>query len=62
MTPTDIINNRIDSVIRELVDLDVTISTASGRVSLGMVNLREMSDTLKANAQRAIHSPINRSK
>ena len=58
MTPTDIINTRIERAIRELVDLDVTIAKASGQVSIGMAAAREMSITLKANAQRAIHSPI----
>lgn len=58
MTPTDIVNTRIDRAIRELVDIDLTIAEASGRVSIGADVLEEISITLKANAQRAIHSPI----
>lgn len=58
MTPTDIINTRIDRAIRELIDIDVTIAKASGNVSVGFAEAREMSVNLKANAQIAIHSPI----
>lgn len=62
MTPTDIINTRIERAIAELVDLDYTIAKVSGRVSFGMTKARDLSETLKANAQRAIHSPITEGK
>ncbi len=53
-----ILEARIERAIKELIHLDVTIAQASGRVSIGMTDLRSMSNTLKDNAYRAIHEPI----
>lgn len=57
MSAINIIENNIDRVIKDLAELDVRIATGSGNVSVGMTQLREMSDTLKANAAKAVYAP-----
>ena len=56
-TTLEIVEAQIERVIRDLVDLDMRIAQSSGNVSVGMTKLRDISDTLKANAARAVHCP-----
>ncbi len=57
MTALDLIEKRIEAAIRELVDIDMTLAQATGNVTIGLTKLRDLSDSLKANAAKAVHSP-----
>lgn len=56
-TELDIIENNIDRLMKDIVEIDMRIAKASGNVSVGFRAIKEMSQTLKANAAKAVHSP-----
>ena len=56
-TELNIIENNINRLMCDLVEIDMRIAKASGNVSVGFAAIRNMSDTLKANAAKAIFSP-----
>lgn len=56
-TELDIIENNIDRLMKDIVEIDMRIAKASGNVSVGFRAIKEMSQTLKANAAKAIFSP-----
>ena len=51
MNELTILNGEIDRVFRDLVDLDLRISKATGR-SIGFANIRDMKHRLANNARR----------
>jgi hypothetical protein len=51
MNELTILNGEIDRVFRDLVDLDLRISKATGR-SIGFANIRDMKHELANNARR----------
>lgn len=57
MSTVDILETRIDRAIKELLDIDMNLARSTGNVSVGFSQLKEMSQTLKANAHKAVHAP-----
>lgn len=53
----EIVEGRINGAIRELADINQLLAQQTGRVSVTATDLLRISDEMKANAQRAIHSP-----
>lgn len=51
MNELTILNGEIEKVFRDLVDLDLRISKATGR-SIGFANIRDMKHELANNARR----------
>ena len=53
----DIIETRIDRAIMEILDIDMTLAKSTGNVSVGFKAIKDMQQTLKANAAKAVFSP-----
>ncbi len=53
----ELVESQIERVIKDLLDLDYPIAQSSGNVSIGLTKLRDLSDTLKANAAKAVFAP-----
>jgi hypothetical protein len=56
MNPVDILENQIDTLIKDLALINNRLAKATGNESITTSELRELGETLKANAHKAVHT------